>query len=127
MILRGFAALAFVTVEPSAGGAWGSRRMPLMHRENEQLRARLRIWSSAKEMKQDPAPRPSLPNGQRNVLLPDGREERREVHQPVYPVCHHDLLQALEIQDVGEHVGTCRAKEPMTHLLKCDWMIMRRS
>lgn len=56
----------------------------------------------------------ALPDGQRNVLLPDGREERREVHQPVYPVRHHDLLQALEVQDVGEHVGTCGAKELMT-------------
>ena len=28
------------------------------------------------------------------------------MHQPVYPLVHHNLLQTLEVQDVGKHKGT---------------------
>ena len=42
------------------------------------------------------------PDGQRNIVLPNGREEGGEMDQPVDSVGHHDFLQVLEVQDVGE-------------------------
>ncbi len=46
------------------------------------------------------------PDGERDVVLPDGAEEGAEVHQPVDAVGHHDLLQVLEVKDVREDEWT---------------------
>ena len=42
---------------------------------------------------------------QGDVVLAHGGEEGGEVDEPVYPLVHNDLLQTLEVQDVGEHEG----------------------
>ena len=42
------------------------------------------------------------PDGQGHVVFPDSAEEGREVDEPVDPVRDDDLLQVLEVQDVGE-------------------------
>lgn len=44
-------------------------------------------------------------DGQGHVLLAHGAEKRAEVDEPVDAVAHDDLLQPLEVQDVGEDVG----------------------
>ena len=42
------------------------------------------------------------PDGQGHVVFADSAEEGREVDEPVDPVRDDDLLQVLEVQDVGE-------------------------
>ena len=46
----------------------------------------------------------------RNVLLPDGAQQRAEMYDPVDRVVDDDLLQVLEVQDVRVQVGTCLEK-----------------
>lgn len=43
---------------------------------------------------------------QRNILLADRAEKRREVDDPVNAMGHNRLLESLEVQDVGEDVRT---------------------
>ena len=45
------------------------------------------------------------PHGERNVRLAHCTEQRGEVDDPVYLLCHHNLLQVLKIQDVSIDVG----------------------
>ena len=50
------------------------------------------------------------PDGERDVVLADGAEEGAEVDEPVDAVRHDDLLQVLEVQDVGEDERACKQR-----------------
>ena len=45
--------------------------------------------------------------GQWHILLADGTQQGTQMYQPVNSVCHHNLLQSLEVQYVSENVRTC--------------------
>ena len=51
------------------------------------------------------------PDGEGDVVLADGAEERAEVDEPVDAVRDDDLLQVLEVQDVREDEGACQMRE----------------
>ena len=51
------------------------------------------------------------PDGEGDVVLPDCAEEGAEVDEPVDAVRHDDLLQVLEVQDVGEDERACEVED----------------
>ena len=51
------------------------------------------------------------PDRQRDIVLPDTRQEGTEVNQPINPLVHNNFLQALEVQNI------CKNKRSLGQLL----------
>lgn len=68
-------------------------------------------------------------NGEWDILFTDGRQQGAEMNHPVNSVRHHRLLEAFEIENIGENVGPrvdhwrlgCRMSLRMTLFLPYFW------